>query len=94
MPKLQAGDRLILFSYAPDRTFVSPVIGFDQGALRVIRDTVTNVDRVYRWRGQAVNESQPFKSQIAPSPTTAAEQLRSANSVGEFSQRVSNLLNQ
>jgi hypothetical protein len=89
MPQLQAGDRLILFSYGPDKTFVSPLIGFDQGALRVMRDPVTNVDRVYRRWGQAVNESQPFKSRIAPSPATAAQEMRSADSVGEFSQRVS-----
>jgi hypothetical protein len=94
MPKLQVGDRLILFSYGLDKTFVSPVIGFDQGALRVLRDQVNNVDRVCRWWGQPVIESQSFKSRVAPSAANAAEQLRSANSVDEFLQRVAKLLNQ
>jgi len=95
MPKLQVGDRLILFSYGPDKTFVSPVIGFDQGALRVIRDQQDNVDRVYRWWGQPVNEAQPFNSRVPVSAeTTTAEQLRAANSVEEFLQRVSTMLHQ
>jgi hypothetical protein len=95
MPKLQFGDRLILFSYGPDKTFVSPVIGFDQGALRVIRDQQNNVDRVYRWWGQPVNESQPFNSRAPVSTgTTTAEQLGTANSVEEFLQRVSTMLHQ
>lgn len=95
MPKLQVGDRLILFSYGPDKTFVSPVIGLDQGALRVIRDQQNNVDRVYRWWGQPVNESQPFNSRVPVSTGIAtAEQLRTANSVEEFLQRVSNMVRQ
>jgi hypothetical protein len=95
MPKLKVGDRLILFSYGPDKTFVSPVIGFDQGALRVIRDRQNNVDRVYRWWGQPVNESRPFNSRVPVSAeTTTAEQLHAANSVEEFLQRVSTMIHQ
>ena len=95
MPKLQVGDRLILFSYGPDKTFVSPVIGLDQGALRVIRDQKNNVDRVYRWWGQPVNESQPFNSRVPVSAgTTTAEQLPTANTVEAFLQRVSNMVRQ
>jgi len=90
MPKLQVGDRLILFSYGPDKTFVSPVIGFDQGALRVIRDQQNKVDRVYRWWGQPVNESQPFNSRVPVSAETATV----ANTVPEFLQRVSTMLHQ
>jgi hypothetical protein len=93
MPKPQVGDRVILFSYGPDKTFVSPVIGFDQGALRVIRDQQNNVDRVYRWWGQPVNESQPFNSRLPVSAETA-EQLRAANSVDEFLQRVAAMVHQ
>jgi hypothetical protein len=93
MPEFQVGDRLILFSYGPDKTFVSPLIGFDQGALRVVRDQLNNVDRVYRWWGQPVNESQPFTSRAPTAAgTTTAEQLRTANSVEEFSQRVSKMI--
>jgi hypothetical protein len=95
MPKFQVGDRLILFSYGPDKSFVSPVIGFDQGALRVIRDEQNNVDRVYRWWGQPVNESQPFNSRGPLSAgTKATQQLGAANSVEEFLQRVSSLVHQ
>lgn len=95
MPKFQVGDRLILFSFGPDKSFVSPVIGFDQGALRVIRDQQNNVDRVYRWWGQPVNESQPFNSRVPVSVGTAsAQQSPAANSVEEFLQRVSTMVHQ
>jgi hypothetical protein len=95
MPKFQVGDRLILFSYGPDKTFVSPVIGFDQGALRVIRDQQNNVDRVYRWWGQPVNGSQPFTSRApASSESATAEQLRTANSVEEFMRKISPMIHQ
>ena len=95
MPKFQVADRLILFSYGPDKTFVSPVIGFDQGAFRVIRDQQNNVDRVYRWWGQPVNESQPFNSRGPVSAgITTAQQLGAANSVEEFLQRVSTMVHQ
>jgi hypothetical protein len=90
MPQLQVGDRLILFSYGPDKSFVSPVIGFDQGALRVIRDQQSNTDRVYRWWGQPVNESQPFNSRVPVSAGTTT----AANTVPEFLQRVSTMLHQ
>jgi len=95
MPKFQVGDRLILFSYGPDKTFVSPVIGFDQGALRVIRDQQNNVDRVYRWWGQPVNELQPFTLRApASSESATAEQLPTANSVEEFMRRISPMVHQ
>jgi hypothetical protein len=95
MPKLQVGDRLILFSYGPDKTFVSPMIGFDQGALRVVRDQLNNVDRVYRWWGQPVNESQPFTSRVPVSAAiTTPEQLPTASSVEEFLKRISKMVHQ
>jgi hypothetical protein len=95
MPKFQVGDRLILFSYGPDKTFVSPVIGFDQGALRVIRDQQNKVDRVYRWWGQPVNGSQPFTSRTpASSESATAEQLQTANSVEEFMRKISPMIHQ
>jgi hypothetical protein len=64
------------------------------GILPVHRYRATNTDRVLRWWEQPVNESQDFKSRVRPSQVGAAEQLRSANSVDEFSQRVSKLLTQ
>ncbi len=95
MPKLQTGDRLIIFSHGPDQIFVSPLIGFDQGVLRVIKDKVANVDRVYRWWGQAVNESESFTSRTpSTAAITSAEEPRPSNSVDEFLQRVSKMLHQ
>jgi hypothetical protein len=95
MPKFQVGDRLILFSYGPDKSFVSPVIGFDQGALRVIRDQQNSVDRVYRWWGQPVNESHPFTSRApASSESATAEQLQTANSVEAFMRKISPMIHQ
>ena len=93
MPQPQVGDRLILFSYSPEKSSVSPVIGFDQGALRVIRDQTNSVDRVYRWWGQPVNESQLFTSRVpVPAASSNTDLLRSADSVGEFLQRVSKMI--
>jgi hypothetical protein len=90
MPIPQIGDRLIIFSYAPDKIFASPIVGFDQGALRVVQGQQDHVDRVYRWWGQPVNESQSFTARAAPSlATTIPEQVSSANSVDEFWQRIS-----
>ena len=94
IPQLAIGQRLIIFAHGPGNAYVSPFLGVDQGVLRVIRDQATNTDRVLRWWGQPVNESQDFKSRVAPSPLAAADQLRSANSVDEFSQQVSKMLNQ
>ena len=93
MPEFKVGDRVIIFSYGPDKIFASPLIGFDQGAMRVVRDQVNNLDRVYRWWGQPVNESQPFTSRVpVTAASTIAEQLPTANSVVEFSQRVSKII--
>jgi hypothetical protein len=53
MPEPHVGDRLILFSFEPDKIFASPIVGFDQGIMRVLRNERDNVDRVYRWWGTA-----------------------------------------
>jgi hypothetical protein len=85
MPQLEIGQRVIIFSYGPDKTFASPLIGMDQGILRVAHDDQNGVDRVYRWWGQPVNESQSFKERISVTGTAAKQ---SANSVEEFLGRV------
>jgi hypothetical protein len=93
MPEPQVGDRLIIFSYAPGKAFASPFIGFDQGALRVIRGREDNIDRVYRWWGQPVNGSQSFTSRLSVSSATATpDLLSSANSADEFWQRLSTMI--
>jgi hypothetical protein len=85
MPLLQIGQRVIIFSHGPDKAFVSPLIGMDQGILRVVHDDQNSIDRVYRWWGQAVNESKSFKERIFVTGSTAQE---SANSVEEFLRQV------
>jgi hypothetical protein len=90
MPQLLIGERLVIFSYGPDKAFVSPFIGMDQGIMRVIHDDLNSVDRVYRWWGQPVNGSQSFKDKITGTGTTE----QSANSVEEFLGRVGRMQNQ
>jgi hypothetical protein len=89
MPQLLIGEHLVIFSYGPDKTFVSPFIGMDQGIMRVVHDDLNSVDRVYRWWGQPVNESQSFKDKSTSSTTE-----QSANSVEEFLGRVGRIQNQ
>jgi len=90
MPQLEIGQRVIIFSYGPDKAFASPLIGMDQGILRVTHDEQNSVDRVYRWWGQPVNESQSFKERI---PVTGSTAKQSANSVEEFLGRVGQMQN-
>jgi hypothetical protein len=89
MPQLLIGEHLVIFSYGPDKTFVSPFIGMDQGIMRVVHDDLNSVDRVYRWWGQPVNEWQSFKDKSTSSTTE-----QSANSVEEFLGRVGRIQNQ
>lgn len=90
MPQLEIGQRVIIFSYGPDKAFASPLIGMDQGILRVVHDDQNNVDRVYRWWGQPVNESQSFKERI---PAAGSNAIQPANSVEEFLGRVGQIQN-
>jgi hypothetical protein len=95
MPESHVGDRLFLFRFEPDKIFASPIVGFDQGNMRVLRNERDNVDRAYRWWGRAVNESKPFTSRIPVSAApTAAFQTGSANSVDEFLQRIATIMRQ
>lgn len=84
MPQLKLGQRVLIFSYGPDKVFASPLVGMDQGVLRIVRDNQRSVDRVYRWWGQPVNESQRFKERIPIAADTSEQTLQSANSVDEF----------
>jgi hypothetical protein len=92
-PQFSPGERCILFSYSPDKNMVSPVLGFDQGALRIIHDNESNVDRVYRYWGEPVSESHSFTSRIPMTPeTTTREYLRGADTVDQFISRLSQLI--
>ena len=89
VPQFVNGERYILFSASPDRALVCPVLGLDQGALRVIHDDAGNVDRVFRSWGQPVNVSENFESRVPVAPgKTTREYLRSADTVDRFLERV------
>ncbi len=91
VPQLQVGQRLIIFSHAPNDFYVSPFIGLDQGALRVVHDEATQSDRVLRWWGQPVNENEPMTSRQPAGPRSEAEATQSAEPVEHFLNRVRTL---
>jgi hypothetical protein len=95
IPEFTIGERYILFSYGPEKAMVSPIVGMDQGALRVIHDNESNLDRVYRRWGQPVSEQENFKTRIPAANGIATRQyLRSAESVEHFAERLQTLINQ
>ena len=90
-PQLQVGQRLIIFSHAPNDFYVSPFVGLDQGALRVVRDEATQSDRVLRWWGQPVSENESMKSRQVTAQRSEAEAAQSAEPVEHFLNRVRTL---
>ena len=95
VPRFAPGERYLIFSYAPDKAMVCPILGFDQGALRIVHDDESNVNRVFRHWGQPVSEQQDFKSRMpATQGITTREYLRSADTVDRFVERVRQSLNQ
>jgi hypothetical protein len=94
VPQLQVGQRLIIFAHAPSEFYVSPFIGLDQGALRVAHDQLTNTDKVLRWWGQPVKETEPMTTRKTDRAIKAEEALTSAETVDHFLGRVKQLLNQ
>jgi hypothetical protein len=91
VPQLQVGQRLIIFSHAPNDFYVSPFVGLDQGALRVVRDEATQSDRVLRWWGQPVSENESMKSRQVTAQRSEAEAAQSAEPVEHFLNRVRTL---
>jgi hypothetical protein len=94
VPQLQVGQRLIIFAHAPSEFYVSPFIGLDQGALRVAHDELANTDKVLRWWGQPVKETEPMTTRKTDRAIRAEEALTSAETVDHFLGRVKQLLNQ
>jgi hypothetical protein len=88
VPQLQVGQRLIIFSHAPGDFYVSPFIGLDQGAMRVVHDQTTQTDRVLRWWGEPVNENQPMKSRQMNAQHSEAEAAQSSERLENFLNRV------
>lgn len=89
VPQFQPGERYILFAESPDKAVVCPILGLDQGALRVIHDQASNVDRVFRNWGQPVNAQENFagRSPVVAGVTTS-NYLRTADTVQQFLARV------
>jgi len=95
LPRFSVGERFIIFSAGPDQALVCPVLGLDQGAMRVVHDTESNVDRVYRNWGQPVNENEPFETRVpVTAGVTTRDYLRSADTVERFTERVRQAVNQ
>jgi hypothetical protein len=89
VPQFQTGERYIIFSESPDKAVVCPILGLDQGALRVIHDQESNVDRVFRHWGQPVNAHENFASRIpAVAGATTRDYLRTADTIQQFIARV------
>jgi hypothetical protein len=89
VPQFQPGERYILFSESPDKAVVCPILGLDQGALRVIHDQESNADRMFRHWGQPVNAQENFASRRpAVAGVTTRDYLRTADTVEEFLARV------
>lgn len=89
VPRFSPGERYILFCAAPDKELVCPVLGLDQGAMRVVHDDQSNVDRVFRNWGQPVNANENFESRVPAVPgVTTRDYLRSADTVDRFLERV------
>ena len=88
VPQLQVGQRLIIFSHAPGDFYVSPFIGVDQGAMRVVHDQATQTDRVLRWWGQPVNENESMTSRQMNGQRSEAEAAQSSERLENFLSRV------
>jgi hypothetical protein len=91
VPQLQVGQRLIIFSHAPGDFYVSPFVGLDQGALRVVRDEATQSNRVLRWWGQPVSENESMTSRQVTGQRSEAEAAQSAERLENFLNRVRSL---
>ena len=95
LPQFAGGERYILFSAGPGSALVCPVLGLDQGALRVVHDNESGTDRVFRNWGQPVNANEKFETKVpAVTGTTTREYLRSADTVDEFLDRVRQAANE
>jgi hypothetical protein len=95
MPKFVPAEHYILFSAAPDQALVCPILGFDQGAMRVVHDNQDSLDRVFRYWGQPVSETENFRSRLPATPeTTSGQYLRTADTKERFLQRVQQALTQ
>jgi hypothetical protein len=84
IPQFKQGQRLIVFLANPADRFLSGTIGRDQGVLRIVFDSQTDSDRVYRWWGQGVNAQTSFQDRTPVSMETTTSPTGNAETLSEF----------
>jgi hypothetical protein len=94
MPHFKRGQRLIVFLANPADKFLSGTIGRDQGVLRIVFDSQSSSDRVYRWWGQGVNSQTSFQDRTPLSMETTTSPAGNAETLPEFETRLSQAIAQ
>jgi len=94
MPQFKRGQRLIVFLANPADKFLSGTIGRDQGVLRIVFDSQSGSDRVYRWWGQGVNSQTSFQDRTPVSMETTTSPAGSAETLPEFEAQLSQAIAQ
>jgi hypothetical protein len=94
MPHFKRGQRLIVFLANPADKFLSGTIGRDQGVLRIVFDSQSSSDRVYRWWGQGVNSQTSFQDRTPVSMETTTSPAGNAETLPEFETRLSQAIAQ
>jgi hypothetical protein len=94
MPHFKRGQRLIVFLANPADKFLSGTIGRDQGVLRIVFDSQSSSDRVYRWWGQGVNSQTSFQDRTPLSMATTTSPAGNAETLPEFETRLSQAIAQ
>jgi hypothetical protein len=94
MPHFKRGQRLIVFLANPADKFLSGTIGRDQGVLRIVFDSQSSSDRVYRWWGQGVNSQTSFQDRTPVSMETTTSPAGNAETLPEFETRLNQAIAQ
>jgi hypothetical protein len=94
MPQFKQGQRLIVFLANPADKFLSGTIGRDQGVLRIVFDSQSDPDRVYRWWGQGVNSQTSFQDRTPVSMNTTTNPAGNAETLPEFETQLSQAIAQ
>jgi len=94
MPQFKQGQQLIVFLANPPDKFLSGTIGRDQGVLRIVFDSQSGLDRVYRWWGQGVNSQTSFKDRTPLSMDTPTSPTGNAETLPEFENQLSQAIAQ
>ena len=84
IPQFKQGQRLIVFLADPADKFLSGTVGRDQGVLRIVFDSQSDSDRVYRWWGQGVNAQTSFQDRTPVSMEITTSPAGNAETLSEF----------